>query len=144
MPAGTVLPVQLEEAVSLDPKNAGKSYAAHIARAVTLNGGTVIPAGTAARVTTRKPATKNAKQAPAVLAELTLNGKVLAVPSRAARVEASPQAASAGKSAGALGVKVGGSQGAGGRTYVNVSPSVRQLDAGATLGFALERPLALQ
>jgi len=146
VPAGTVLPVQLDETVSLDPKLAGKSYRAHIARQVTLSGATVIPAGTAAKVTTRMPTAGNAKQAQAVLAEITLNGRAIAVPSQAARIESSPSASGQKKAAGAMGVKPSGAPAstAAVPTYVAVSTSAKQLAAGAKLGFPLERALSLQ
>jgi hypothetical protein len=142
VPAGTVLPVTLDETVSLELKDAGKSYRARLARAVTLAGGTVIPAGAPARVTTTKPAGKP-KQAQAVLAEITVGGKAYAVPSQAARIEASAAASGQASAAGAVGVKVKGSQ-ASGPTYVNVSSSAKRLNAGSKLRFALSRSLSLQ
>jgi hypothetical protein len=142
VPAGTVLPVTLDEAVSLDLKDAGKSYRGRIARDVTLGGGTVIAAGTPARVTTAKPSGKP-KQAQALLAEVTVNGKAYAVPSQPARVEASAAASSQAKAAGAVGVTVKGSATTG-PSYVAVSPTAKRLAAGSRLGFALARTLSLQ
>ncbi|HEX5818394.1 MAG TPA: hypothetical protein VFY20_05940 [Gemmatimonadales bacterium] len=142
VPAGTVLPVTLDEAVSLELKDAGKSYRARIARDVTLAGGTVIPAGTPARVTTKKPAGKP-KTAQALLAEVTVNGKAYPVPSQPARIEGSAAASNQAKAAGAIGVTVKGNSTAG-PTYVAVSPTTKRLAAGAKLGFALARTLALQ
>lgn len=142
VPAGTVLPITLDEAVSLELKDAGKSYRARIARDVTLAGGTVIPAGTPARVTTKKPGGKP-KTAQALLAEVTVNGKVYPVPSQPARIEGSAAASNQAKAAGAIGVTVKGSSTAG-PTYVAVSPTTKRLAAGAKLGFALARTLALQ
>jgi hypothetical protein len=142
VPAGTVLPVTLDQAVSLELKDAGRSYRARIARAVTLSGGTVIPAGTAARVTTKKPSGKP-KQTQALLAEITVKGKAYPVSSQPARVEGGSAAASQAQAAGAVGVTVKGSS-TSGPAYVNVSPTAKRLDAGARLGFALARTLSLQ
>jgi len=142
VPAGTVIPVTLDQAVSLDLKDAGKSYGARIARPVTLAGGTLIPAGSAARVTTRKPSGKP-KQAQALLAEITVNGRAYAVVSQPARVEGGATAASQAKTAGAVGVTVKGAPTTG-PTYVNVSATARRLDAGAKLGFALAQALSLK
>jgi hypothetical protein len=74
---------------------------------VSLAGGTVLPAGTPARVTTNKPSGKP-KQAQTLLAEVTVNGRVYAVLSQPARVEGSAAASSQAKAAGAVGVTVKG------------------------------------
>jgi hypothetical protein len=144
LPSGTVIPITLDEAVSLELKDAGKSYRARVARPVTVAGGTVIPAGAPARVVTRKPSGKP-KQTQAFLAEVTVGGKAYQVPSQAARVEGSQQGAASAQAAGALGVSVSGGQAAAAApTYVTVSPSAKRLQAGARLGFGLTRQLSLQ
>jgi hypothetical protein len=144
VPSGTVIPITIDETVSLDLKDAGKSYRARVARPVVVAGGTVIPAGAPARVVTRKPSGKP-KQTQAFLAEVTVGGKAYQVPSQAARLEASRQGAAAGEAAGALGVSVSGGQAAtGAPTYVNVSASAKRLQSGARLGFGLTRQLSLQ
>jgi len=144
VPSGTLIPITLDETVSLELKDAGKSYRARVARPVMVAGGTVIPAGVPAKVVTRKPSGKP-KQTQAFLAEVTVGGKAYRVPSQAARVEGSQQGAASAQAAGALGVSVSGGQAAAAApVYANVSPSTKRLQAGARLGFGLTRQLSLQ
>jgi hypothetical protein len=50
LPAGTSIPVELDEDVPIEQQNMGEEFDAHVKRDVVVNGETVIPAGAKAKV----------------------------------------------------------------------------------------------
>ena len=157
IPAGTAIPVTLDEEIPIKRDRLGDSFEAHVKRDVVVNGKTVIPAGAPAKVElVQSSETPNA--ATVRLSEVRVEGEMREVTVGDARADTDASGLSTGEktavgaAAGAIvgavsgaGVLKGAVVGAGGGlAWGLLSDRGRKIDDGTTVRFELERELEVR
>ena len=157
IPAGTAIPVEIDQDVPIDKNRMGEEFDAHVKRDVVVNGETVVPAGAKAKV--KLAESQEEKDAATLrLTQLEVGGDLHPVSAGDARTDTEDRGlngmstgkktaigAAAGAVVGAVtgaGVIEGAVVGAGGGlAWGLLSGRDRKIDDGTTVRFELDRGL---
>jgi hypothetical protein len=157
IPAGTSIPVEVDEEIPIDKNRMGEEFAAHVKRDVVVNGETVIPAGAKAKV--KLAESQEQKDAATLrLTEVEVGGDMHQVSVGDAKADTEDRGlngmstgkkAAIGAAAGAVvgavtgaGVIEGAVVGAGGGlAWGLLSDRDKKIDDGTTVRFELDRRL---